>query len=88
VRVLLSHADKHDRLSCRVYHIDGSTNFLIDSIELSQNDAINSPRVVVVDCEVDQGLVELSQLVDRVVAYERFADEKNDVWRVDMDQFC
>ena len=87
MRVLLSHTDKHNRLACRMYHVDRSANFLIDSIELGQNDAINGPRVVIVDSEVDQRLVELCQLIDSVVAYERFADEKNDVWRVDMDQF-
>ena len=69
-----------------MYHVDRSAYFFINSIELGQDDAINGPRVVIVDSEVDQRLVELCQLIDRIVADERLAYEKNDVWRVVMDQ--
>lgn len=87
VRVLLTDTNKDDRFPSRVHHVDGSTNLVVNSVKLGQNDPINRPWVVF-DSEVDQGLVELCQLVNGVVSDESFSNEEHHVWLVDVHKLC
>ena len=70
-----------------MYHVDRSPHFVIDSVKLSEDNAVDSPGVAFVNCEVNQGTVELSQLVDRVIACEGLTNEEHNVWLVDMHKF-
>ena len=85
--VLLANSHEHDRLPGRVHHVEGSANFLIDSIEFGHDDPVNGPWVAHIDGEVNQRLIELGQLVDRIVANQSFAHEEYHVRRVDVNQF-
>ena len=69
-----------------MHHVDRSSNFLIDSVELGQDDPVDGPRIGHVDSEVDERLVELGQLIDSVVADERLSNEENNIWRINVDQ--
>ena len=69
-----------------MHHVNCRANFLVDSIKFSQNDAVNSPRISLIDCEVDECLIELSQLIDSVISYQGFSNKEHNVWRVDMDE--
>jgi len=86
VGVLLADTDEHDWLACRVNHVDGSADLVIHRVELGQDDPINSSRVVLIDCKVDQRLVELRQLVNRVVSDQGFSDEQDHIWLVDVNK--
>ena len=67
--VLLANSDEDNRFARGVDHIDGSSNFLVHSVKLGQDDPVNGPRIGHIDGEVDQRLVELRELVDRIVAH-------------------
>ena len=88
VRILLPNPNKDNRFARRVHHVDSSADFLIHSVELGEHYAVDCARIVRVDGKVDQGLVELSQLVNSVIADKSFTDEQDHVWRVDVNKFC
>lgn len=83
--ILLTNSNKHDWLASRVDHIKCSPHLLVNSIKLGQDDAINCSRVLNAYCEVNQTLVELSQLVNSVVSYESFAHKQHDIRLINVD---
>ena len=85
MRVFLANADENDWLSCSVDHIECSPNFLVDGVKLGQDDAINCSWVFNTHRKVNQTLVELSQLVNRIIADESFTHKQNDIGLVDVD---
>ncbi|KRZ18489.1 hypothetical protein T11_645 [Trichinella zimbabwensis] len=86
--VRLTGADKKDRLSGDVSHGNGGANFVIDGVEFGEHNSVDG-RILLVDGRaVDQSSAELLQLVDRLVADQRLANEQHQVWLVDSDQLA
>lgn len=88
MRILLADAHKHNRLASRVDHVKRSSHFLVDCVELSQDDSIDGAGVRVLHCVVNQVLVELRELVYGIIAYEGFTHEENHIRVVDAYQSC
>jgi hypothetical protein len=64
VGVLLAHSHKQDRFTCCLDHVDAGADLLVHGVKLRQHDAVDRPRVGLVDSEVNQALIKLRQLVD------------------------
>ncbi len=94
IRIGLARADEDDRLAGRVGHRDGGADLIVDRVELGEHNAVDGAhmlgRVSHADpasrAVVDQRLVELLDLVDGLVAYQRLADEQHQVRVVHVDQ--
>lgn len=85
MRIFLPDTNKHYWLASGLDHVESSANFLINSVELCQNDSIDSARIVLTNCEVNKTLVELCKLVNRVVSYESLSYEQNNIRRVQVN---
>jgi len=86
VRVLLAHAHKDDGLASGVYHVEGSTYLLVNCVELSHDDAVDTLGVGCAFGRIQQSLVELCELVNSIVSDKSFTDEENNVRKVSVDQ--
>lgn len=86
VRVLLADADEDDGLARGVHHVEGRANLLVDGVELGHDDAIDNSWILVLNGEVDKRLVELGQLVNRIIANQCLTDEQDRVRLVDVDE--
>lgn len=65
--VLLADTNEDDWFSCGVDHVKGGAHLLIDSVEFGQDDAVNCARVRVGDGIVNQGLIELCELIYSII---------------------
>ena len=55
-------------------HVDGCSDLLVDCIELCQNNTVYCPWCLTL-CKINQGLVELRELVNRIIAYKGLTNE-------------
>lgn len=85
MRVLLAYTYEHDGLTCGVNHVQGCANLLINSVELSHDDAIYNSRILVLNGKIDERLVELRQLVNSIVANKGLTNKQDRVGLVDVD---
>ena len=83
--ILLPDSNEQDGLTCRLHHVYGCAHLLVNGVKLCQHNAVNRPRVSLINCKVNQSLIELSQLVDSVVANESLTDEEYYVGLIDKD---
>lgn len=86
MRILLADADENDRFAGSLHHVESGADLIVHSIKLCQDNSVDRPRIVFVVGEVDQGLVELRQLINRVISNESFSYEKHNFRFVNMDQ--
>ena len=64
-----------------------AAHFLINSVEFGEYNPVNGPGVRLIHSEVNQTLVELCQLINRVISNKCFSNKKHNVWSVHMHQF-
>lgn len=88
MRVFLTNSYKNNRLSCSVHHIQCCPNFVVHRIEFSHYNTINYSRILLLNCKVNQWLVELCKLVNWVVPYQCFTYKQDNIRLVDVDKFC
>ena len=65
--VFLANSHKDNWFASGIDHIESGAHFVINSVKLSHDDAINSAGVVILDSIVNQLLVELSELVNGII---------------------
>ncbi|KRX72133.1 39S ribosomal protein L14, mitochondrial, partial [Trichinella sp. T6] len=86
--VRLTGADKKDRLTGDVSHGNGGADFVVDCVEFGEHNSVDRRILLVDGGAVDQSSAEFLQLVDRLVADQRLADEQHQVGLVDSDQLA
>lgn len=87
VWILLAHTHENNGFPCRVHHVDCSAHFGVHSVELGHNDAVDCARILHIDRKVDQRLVKLGQLVNRVVSNQSFTHKKHHLWLINVNKF-
>ena len=88
MRVFLTNSYKNNRLSCSVNHIQCCPNFVVYRIEFSHYNTINYSRILLLNCKVNQWLIELCKLVNWVVSNQSFTYKQDNIRLVDVDKFC
>ena len=86
VGVRLPCAHKDDGLARGVNHIQGSANFLVNSVELGHDDSVDNSWILILNGKVDQRLVELGQLINRIITNKSFTNKQDSIWLIDMNQ--
>jgi len=85
MRVFLAYSHKYNWFASGVHHIESSTHFVIDSIKLGHDDAINSARVIVLDSIVNKLLIKFSELIDSIIPNKSFPHKQNYIRIVHMN---
>ena len=78
VSVSLSCPNKDNGLATDVRHGDGRPDFVIDGVELGENDAIDSVWMVAGGM-VGKSCIELDKLINCFVANQSLANKKNQI---------
>ena len=65
--VLLAYTHEHYGFSCGVDHVEGGAHLIIDCVEFCQNNTVDCTRVRVGDGIVNEGLIELGELIDGII---------------------
>mmetsp|Transcript_1916 Transcript_1916/g.4035 ORF Transcript_1916/g.4035 Transcript_1916/m.4035 type:complete len:434 (+) Transcript_1916:737-2038(+) len=86
VGILLPCADEHHRLSRDVNHRQCSTHFVIHCIEFCQQNSVNKSWRTPLRRHVHETLVELLQLIHRIISHQRLSNEENEVRGVPRNQ--
>lgn len=84
--VLLADSDKQDWLSSRLNHVNRCAHFLVNCVKLSQDDPVDRPWISLINSKINQALVKLGQLVDRIVANESLTNEQDNIWLIHVDK--
>ena len=77
--VLLTDTHEDDRFSCGVDHVEGGAHLLIDSVKFGKDNTVDCARVRVGDGIVNQGLIELCELINRIIANEGLSNEEDNI---------
>lgn len=86
VLVRLAHSNKHYRCTACIHHRQRSTHLVVNGIKLGEHNAVNQVWFLPARGQVRQALVELGQLVNSVIADERFADKEHEIGVVAADK--
>ena len=65
--VLLADTNEDDWFSCGVDHVKGGAHLLIDRVKFGQDNAVDCSWVRVGDCIVNEGLIELCELIYSII---------------------
>lgn len=79
MRILLTYSNENNGLAGSVDHVERGADFFVNRVELGKHDPVNSSRIRGRDSVVNEALVELSQLIDCVVANKCLAHKKHNI---------